>query len=696
MRLRFSIYLLLACSLAVSAAGQPTTPPATQPVDPSAPPAPAAPAAPAPARPAAPPTPAPGAAPQPAPTQAPGAAQPAPTPAPSEPAPEEPAPTELAPAPEPLPPVAEPTPAAPPPPVVAPSSDIPTPEEMEQKLSEGLGTAPQASGDWTAPAPVFTLHGYLRMRGELMDTFWLGRRDLAELSQDVDVPEEFRDRAGQGADPFSRFRPIERRLVPGTTRGPSGLDCVDEDTQSDGTCDVSTLQFANMRLRLSPQLNLSEDVRVKMTFDVFDNLVAGTPPSSFYGFGPAVQTVFASTDSPPSTSNGLGDSIKARRAWAEVRNRDLGELRFGRMPQHWGLGMYYNAGDGIDEDLSSDLDRVLGITKIAGLYLSASYDFIAEGVALANDNRPLDQSQLDDVDQFTFSVARRHTDEELSSDLERGEVVLNGGVQLSIRSQDSAFSAPVPMDLLPLVELQATTYTTDLWALFRYRGLRLEAEIAWVTGGMDNLGFMQVMNENGDSVEKLVTTPGSSDIDQLGYALEVELRLLDDKLAIYLDHGLATGDSDVESLSSDANFISQLGTAHDDTISTFRFHPSYRVDLILWRNIMRQVTGAYYIRPGISYDFIRNDFGQLLGARADFIWSRATAPVQTWGNDPDLGIEIDVSLYFRTEDGPDLDDGYHALLQYGVLFPMRGLGLWHEDTDLETAQTLRLLLGVVY
>jgi uncharacterized protein (TIGR04551 family) len=538
---------------------------------------------------------------------------------------------------------------------------------------------------------VFTLHGYLRMRGELMDTFWLGRRELADfIAAPLPPGGSSSDTDGQGTDPFSRFRPIERRNAEGTGMAPGGLDCVDEDTNSDGTCDVSTLQFANLRLRLSPQLNLSEDVRVKMTFDVFDNLVAGETPASYYGVGPGSETVFAGTDLPPDDNGDFGDAIKARRAWAEVRNRDLGELRFGRMPQHWGLGMYYNAGDGIDEDQSTDLDRVLGITKIAGLYLSASYDFIAEGFVEPTDaNRPLDQSQLDDVDQFTFSVARRHTDEELTSALERGELVLNGGAQLSIRSQDAVYTELMAADAAPLVELQATTYTTDVWALLRYRGLRLEAELAWVTGGMDNLTLVE---GTGD----IETTAGSTDIDQLGYALEAEVRLLDEKLGIYLDHGLASGDNDVEGLSSDANFINQLGTANDNTISTFRFHPSYRVDLILWRNIMRQVTGAYYIRPGISYDFVRNDFGQLLGARLDFIWSRATAPVQTWGNDPDLGIEIDVSLYFRTEDGPDLDDGYHAMLQYGVLFPMRGLGYRHEDTDLDTAQTLRLLLGVVY
>jgi uncharacterized protein (TIGR04551 family) len=170
---------------------------------------------------------------------------------------------------------------------------------------------------------------------------------------------------------------------------------------------------------------------------------------------------------------------------------------------------------------------------------------------------------------------------------------------------------------------------------------------------------------------------------------------------------LASGDSSVEGLSSGsgenpdntADFVTQRDG--DNTVSTFRFHPSYRVDLILWRNIMRQVTGAYYFRPGISYDFVRSAFGQLAGARVDAIWSRAAAVLQTWGNKPDLGLEIDVSLYFRTEDGPDLTDGFNAKLQYGVLFPMQGLNYLQVNpsiakADLHTAQTLRLVLGVVF
>jgi uncharacterized protein (TIGR04551 family) len=583
-------------------------------------------------------------------------------------------------------PAAEPAPLPPAPDQPKPPlSGIPQPGEMEQMLNEQLPPSVPAN-DWTAPTPVLTLHGYLRVRGELMDTFWLGR-DTLEHFEDITTDRDLE--LGQGPDPFSRFRPAEARPQGDTM---TAADCVDEDGQGDH-CDVSTLQFANMRLRLSPELALSEEVRVHATFDILDNMVLGDGPQSFYGTGAGQLGVFTGTDEP---GGGLGDSIKARRAWGVVAKRNLGELRFGRMAQDWGLGMLYNAGDGYDDDVSTDFDRVNGIVKLIGIYLSVAYDFAAEGQLDYTTGRPIDQSQLDDLDQFTFGAFVRDTPEELNAALEKGELVLNGGLQLQIRNQDATYEPPgaATVDGMRLTgqerqaigvagdvsQILATTYTPDLWAMLRYRGLRIEAELAWIHGTMDVPG----------------EAAGTYDIDALGYALETELRLVDNQLGLYLDHGLATGDSDVEGLSSDADFVTQLGQHDNETVSTFRFHPNYRVDLIMWRNIMEQVTGAYYIKPGISYDFIRSEYGQLLGARLDGIWSRATSFVQTWGNDPDLAIEIDISLYYRTEDGPEIEDGFYAKLQYGALFPMRGLSFRHEDTDLEVAQTLRLQLGVVY
>ena len=134
-------------------------------------------------------------------------------------------------------------------------------------------------------------------------------------------------------------------------------------------------------------------------------------------------------------------------------------------------------------------------------------------------------------------------------------------------------------------------------------------------------------------------------------------------------------------------------------ISTFRFHPNYRVDLILWRSILRQVSGAYYFRPGVSYDFLRGPFGQLLGGRLDVVYSRASVPVQTWGNSPDLGLEFDASVYYRSEDGPEMLDGFYAIAQYGLLIPMQGLGYLAPTSttpSLANAQTVRIILGVMF
>jgi hypothetical protein len=356
---------------------------------------------------------------------------------------------------------AEPPPAAQPAPPsaadvsVAPGSAIPSPGELGDRLVGDLAPETQIKPTWTAPAPVLTLHGYLRVRGELMDSFWLGRAPNAVLEQtEAGRYLGFRG-TGLGPDPFSRFRPFERSQ--------ETIVCADEDIRAEpalgdvNACGVDTLQFANVRFRMSPQLNVSEDVRIKATFDVLDNVVLGTVPVSYYGAGAAADPVFAATDV-------VGQSIVVRRAWAEVRNRDLGELRFGIMPEQWGLGMLYNAGNRLDDDYSTDLGRVMATTKIAGFYISAAYDFIAEGdtMPLNGSFRPAyDRSQLDDVDQFTFSVVRRVPDEDESAVLERGDLLLNGGVHFQLRHQD----AKLEMNELRL--LDATLYTPDIWGQLR-------------------------------------------------------------------------------------------------------------------------------------------------------------------------------------------------------------------------------------
>ncbi len=588
--------------------------------------------------------------------------------------------------------------------------DGPSPEDDGALLEQA---APPSSDPtqltWTSPERVLTLNGYFRVRGELQDSFFLGRGTEPQ--------------SGQPEPPFSAFRPLDRDSFPaGGCRSAVIVDDNSVETQTANNCGGSDrLRYANMRLRLRPTLSLSDDVRVHMMVDVFDNLVLGSTPDnqafvpSGSGFSRQLpdgeeavlrvpnDTLTTTQNPPESFRNSSDDSVLVRRAWGEVTNRGLGQLRFGRMGSHWGLGMLWNEGAGIDGDFSTEVDRIMGITKIKGVYFIASWDFVGQGVlrdpAFDLRSPALDATAADDIRQNVFAVAYRLEADEQARRLRRGDFVLNGGLYFQWRRQklsSAGFGNAFPDDdefvarSGSLVRRGAKVFTPDLWGQFLWKGLRIEAEAAFVAGRIQNL----LDNDFQDQGFKL---------RQFGLAFESEYRLLQEKLGITLYAGYASGDRDVDGLSDQEDTVAQRTT--DRTISNFEFHPNYRVDLILWRNIMGRVGGAWYLKPGIGYELIRTPFGQRLGAKFDVIYSQASQPVQAYGGDAPLGVELDFSLYYRSEDGPGLVDGFFAQGQYALLIPLRGLGyrtfngmpeVTGGNPGLKNAQALRLILGVQF
>jgi uncharacterized protein (TIGR04551 family) len=576
--------------------------------------------------------------------------------------------------------------------------ELPDPERVEERL-DGAGTDPTIA-PWTTPETIFELHGYMRMRGEFQDQFSLGRVAIDTNAGDA---------------PFDVWIPRDDASILGGA--PAG-GCAGASGSATAPCNQRALAYANMRLRLEPTIHLSDDVRVRMQLDVFDNLVMGSTPEG-YGTYPSERmgrvaddlnvdsyvplTAFSQTQAPPSANiNSLSDSIVARRAWAEVRNRGLGEIRFGRMGNHWGLGLLANDGRGIDADYQSDVDRVMILTQLFGIYLFGAWDFASEGYIVnpgAGDRTGLsfDGGRNDDVDQLTFGVARRLTPEETTLTLERHDVVLNGGAYFVYRTQNLSSETAGFNGAAAFVRRGFETFTPDLW------GQLLWDEAGSATPDL-RLEFEAVMNIGtiGNTAAYEFSPTTRRDILSFGLAFEGEYHLLNDQLGIYFNAGFASGDADAEGLTLNSAYTQRPTSAGatDRTISTMAFHPAYRVDLIFWRNIMRSISGAYYFAPGLSYDFIRDSFGQLLGARANVVWSRASEPIQTWGNQADLGVEIDAQVYYRSEDGPDLLDGFYASLQYGIFFPLAGVGYLPDTgamgTGGQNAQTLRLILGVSY
>ena len=89
-------------------------------------------------------------------------------------------------------------------------------------------------------------------------------------------------------------------------------------------------------------------------------------------------SVFSNPNSPSDGTNALADSIRVKQVWAEVLT-PLGQLRFGRMPSHFGMGLLANEGRGLDKDFGDSNDRIMFATKIAGHYIVPGFDWSASG-----------------------------------------------------------------------------------------------------------------------------------------------------------------------------------------------------------------------------------------------------------------------------------------------------------------------------
>ncbi len=561
---------------------------------------------------------------------------------------------------------------------------------------------------WGRTRPVLELHGYFRTRAELLHNFTLGRHDNPGTLFPQPIDNSYTDSAGN--------------LHPVSLCGDNGTTPCKDQTQSG----------ANMRFRINPELHISDNLRIMAQVDAFDNMVLGSTPDS-YSLQPGstaglsnngYQTtgyntfapvgLFTTTEGPPTAGiNSLSNSVNFQRAWAEYMT-PLGQLRFGRMPSQWGLGILANSGDNIDSDYQTNVDRIMFVTGIKSLdlYFAGMWDFVNSGPTNASPNdvyggQPVNTCNLCNVNEWGVVVAHRTNAELQKLKISRGDIVVNGGLFTILRSQYLDIKDPNGPLTVSQDQTSATFTSTqlrrnawalipDLWLQILYKKFRLEAE------GVAILGEIGAIPGGAYSQYR------QTDVRMWGMAAQTEFRALEDKLHLQFDFGYASGDQWAQNSLGSSGLNPEL---NGNAITTFSFHPAYTVDLIFFRKILTRVEGAYYFRPEVDYDFIRNTNGQKFGGGAALIWSRASEFYQAPGHQPDLGVELDLQLYYQAKDGSLNDDpskigGFYTMLQYGVFFPLGGLGYLPSQQaavnpidggwDLSAAQTVRWFVGVVY
>ena len=544
-------------------------------------------------------------------------------------------------------------------------------------------------------AQLFEVDGYFRLRTDYMHNFNLGQGyHDPTVSDSSQTP-------GVGLPPFPQ--PTDCPVPLAGTAAASGLA---------GGCGHKDLSTATTRLRVEPTINVTDQVRVRSQIDVLDNTIMGSTPDNLASLGrpptfspqAPIPFLYTTQDPPEVGVNGYTSSIRAKRAWAEI-DTEFGSLRFGRMPWHFGRGMSFNDGSCLDCDGGTTVDRLALLTELYGHQLTLALDYGAQGLTsnqqqlgrTSADGMPIDLGQDDDVFEYMFAITKIDNPISLRERIDRGDVVLNYGLQLVYRSQQSSTAeascaatstatSQCNTESPPIEPVNALLFQPSLWAKLHYRALTVEFEGTTVLGKMDRGGLLLADTEGQDRVT----------FRQFGGVLASELHLFRDAFFVGFEVGGASGDQ-AENTNSYLNYRWKTvrQPTGDHSIRDFKFSPDYHVDSILFRHILGTVTNAIYLKPAISYWFDLQKSRQL-GLSGSFIYSLAQVPVSTPGNELGYGLEMNVGVSYR-----NTAEGFYAGMTWGVLWPFGALNrpasiYTSSSADATAAQVLHGFLGVKF
>jgi uncharacterized protein (TIGR04551 family) len=539
---------------------------------------------------------------------------------------------------------------------------------------------------------VFQPHGYLRLRGEFMNNFDLGR----------------------GTDP-SGYPIFVTPFI--------------------GTGGNHSLSMANMRFRFEPTFQISEDLAIYSQMDILDNVLLGSNPKA---------DPFLNPFTPLSTlsSTRLADTVKLKRVWGRV-NTQLGEILFGRMGYHWGLGILHNDGNCLDCDFGDTYDRVaFQPREIKGHTVSLMFDVLSKGAFTTGEfgelGRSVDADTLDDGYRVAVAVTKLDTPEVVKRKLDAGEWVVNYGLLADLRTQswDTVATLPNGGDLQTIagiasarsnvVRRGAKFYQPDVFISLKRKKWRLDAEIAATIGNVASVAPSELGAGSDPNLGRAIA------FTQFGGALQTDVAFLPaDALLFGIDFGAASGDKGAYGFGArpwrlltggtgtgnfqpvpigvspyrvagrgdiDGSHIDISSTGGHDHVNNFVFNRAFNVDMILFRNLVTAVTSAWYLKPSLRY----RPTGRKAGGGDDtgfellfsVMYASAWYQENTPGLKKPLGIELNVGITY------DTSDRFHTGVAYGLLLPLDGLrtptipGVIQRDVGI--AHNARFILAIPF
>lgn len=401
--------------------------------------------------------------------------------------------------------------------------------------------------------------------------------------------------------------------------------------------EIRRTSYITHRLRLAPQVSFGPKdggaplATLYFQLDALDDVLWGD------NNGVASAPLFATDGSNQYYLGGLDGqekgAVRLNKAWVQF-NVPVGVMRVGRMPSHWGLGLLANGGGSFnldpdpsrpagvpqrksldyffdddfgDNHFGSVADRILFITKpltiyktIAGakdvsskLVTGYAYDKISEAPLLANEPferrfRPFGQQGFisrgsnDDINEHVAFVVWNDPFWDNGGPLARYTDELRVGAYGVLRTSKEGSTEPSALDPaatcgvfegdpVPCVDTGSNVWILDLWYRLRYGPFYSEAEALKIGG--TTFGGVPFPATN---TKKRADITGG--VLRLGYFGPDDLW---DGIA---EVGHASGDNELE----------------DDVFKQRALHPDYNVGLILYEEILRELSARTYGIPFFS------------------------------------------------------------------------------------------------
>ena len=445
------------------------------------------------------------------------------------------------------------------------------------------------------------------------------------------------------------------------------------------------LNWAWLKLHLEPVINIAETMEIHTKLSIFGNTAMG---ADNYEFDKKENGLLRDAQ----LSNSA--NIVFEGLWG-VFDTPIGQLKVGRMPFHWGLGILYSDGNQFNTLSSGNyLDRLQLTIPIMGFKIIPAFDLASTGLLDKYHDYFIDASQKDDGFNVSLMFTMQEDDPAVLENkilnektvVEVGAMVMfswknnSSGEWVKSDEQDGTVEPTGdhfvdPDTVYAFTGQGAKLWKLDAWLNLHYKIFSFKTELAFLTGSIGKVRLE-------DGRDKSVKT------QMVGWAADLGFRVIPKKFHIGLLTGIASPDDadyvQGDSWNTPGNSINNSSTKSDRTVENFRFNKDYNFNSALWNQFLGRFTAGYYASLTLTYFFL-DDLKGYVGTTYSMALKENNS---LGGKGLPNAIEPFIGIDYANKSGMRLGTRY----QIGI--PFSGLDTDEHDTTL--FHYLNVYLGVVF